>query len=139
MEQNKQDCEMDRDLPDELRDYIRTQNKDLADRAESFWRAAKPILDRQSRPGSNENGLAHVTKVELNAWRLIKASGKVSDFSSHELFLLSCGACSHDFDKGLFDKLPDGVGHGKGSGNFLIKEYKSFPNGFHGMVAISYK
>ncbi len=105
---------MNRDLPDDLREYIKTPNKNLADRVDNFWRTATPIWDRQSRPGSNENGLAHVMMVERNAWRLIKYSGKVSDFSANELFLLSCGACSHDFDKGLFDKLPDGVEHGKG-------------------------
>jgi tetratricopeptide (TPR) repeat protein len=127
---------MNRDLPDELREYIRTKNKDLADRADTFWREVTPILDRQSRPGSNENGRVHVTKVELNAWRLIKYSGKVSDFSSNELFLLSCGACSHDFDKGLFYKLPDDVEHGKGSGDFLIKEYRALQKNFHEMVAI---
>ena len=127
---------MNSDLPDNLREYLRTQDTVLADRADNFWRMAKPILDRQSSPGSNENGYLHVTMVERNVWRLIKGSGNVSDFNPYELFLLSSGACSHDFDKGLFNKLPNGLDHGKGSGDFLLKEYKTLQNSFHEMVAI---
>jgi tetratricopeptide (TPR) repeat protein len=129
------DCQMN-DLPERLREYLRTKDPDLADRANNFWKIATPILDRQSRPDSNENGLAHVEKVELNIWRLIKDSGKESEFSPLELFLLSCAALSHDFDKGLFDKLPDGVDHGKGSGDFLRENYRILQHSFPETVAI---
>jgi len=127
---------MSKELPDDLRKYLRTQDEDLAGRADNFWRMAEPILARQSRPGSNENGHVHVAMVERNVWRLIKGSGKVSDFNLYELFLLSIGACCHDFDKGLFDKLPEGVGHGEGSGDFLIKEYAALQGSFPEMVAL---
>jgi len=35
-----------------------------------------------------------------------------------------------------FNKLPNGLDHGKGSGDFLLKEYKTLQNSFHEMVAI---
>ncbi len=124
------------DLPEKLREHLRNLDKDLADRADNFWRYATPILGRQSRPGSNENGRAHVEKVELTIWRLIKDSGKASYFTPLELFILSCAAVSHDFDKGLFDKLPEGVEHGKGSGDLLINKFREFQAGFPEMVVV---
>ncbi|RUM41204.1 MAG: hypothetical protein DSY70_01820, partial [Desulfobulbus sp.] len=75
-------------------------------------------------------------KVELNIWRLIKDSGKSSSFTPLELFILSCAAVSHDFDKGLFDKLPEGVEHGKGSGDLLIKQFREFQASFPEMVVV---
>jgi len=127
---------MNKDLPDKLRDFIRTRDKDLADRADSFWRISRSILDRQNRVNSNENGYSHVERVEHNGWRLIKDTDKVSEFNVCELFILSCGACSHDFDKGLFDSLPEGLDHGEASGEFLTQEYKLFLQNFHESAAI---
>ncbi|MCH8128253.1 hypothetical protein IIC38_20250, partial [candidate division KSB1 bacterium] len=127
---------MSSDLPGELREYIRSQNKELADRADNFWRIAEPIMDRQSSPNSNENGYPHIAMVEHNAWRLIKGADKVADFDPYELFILSCAVCSHDFDKGLFDKLLIDLEHGKGSGDFLINHHKELQKSFPEAVAI---
>lgn len=127
---------MNVELPEKLRDYIRNIDPELANRADMFWRTSQPILDRQSRVDSNENGLSHVDMVERNAWRLIKESGKQNDFKPIELFILSCAACCHDFDKGLFNELPDGVRHGEGSGAYLTNEFKVFLQSFHEAVAI---
>lgn len=123
-------------LPDNLREYIRTKDKDLADKADNFWRISRPILDKQSSPNSNENGFTHVKMVERNVWRLINDSGRISDLNLHELFILSCGACCHDFDKGLFDKLPEGVAHGEGSGDYLVQEDRVFLQNFHEAAVI---
>jgi tetratricopeptide (TPR) repeat protein len=127
---------MNQELPDGLREYIRSKDKKLADRADRFWEISKPIIERQNRVDSNENGYLHVETVERNGWRLIKDSGKVSEFNVCELFILSCGACCHDFDKGLFDSLPKGVCHGEASGEFLTQENKIFLQNFHESVAI---
>jgi len=127
---------MSSDLPDNLRKYIKSQDKELSERANNFWRIVKPILERQNSPGSNENGYNHVKMVEHNAWRLIKDSNNTSEFNPYELFILSCSACSHDFDKGLFEELPDNVEHGKGSGDFLIENYEKLQQNFPEVVAI---
>ncbi len=127
---------MNKELPKKLRDYIRAIDKVLADRADTFWRISQPILDRQNRVNSNENGYPHVERVEHNSWRLIKDADKVSEFNVSELFILSCGACCHDFDKGLFNSLPEGQNHGEASGEFLNEEYRVFLQNFHESVAI---
>ena len=41
-----------------------------------------------------------------------------------ELFVISCSACSHDFDKGLLSGKDIKVDHGKGSGAYLLDNYK---------------
>ena len=127
---------MPNDLPDKLREYLKTKNTDLGERADNFWKVAQPILDRQSSVNSNENGLAHVSKVELNIWRLIKESDRISAFSEYDLFILSCAACSHDFDKGLFKELPEGTVHGEASGDFLLHNYRELQSSYPEMVAI---
>ncbi len=119
-----------------LRAYLHDNDPGLAARAENFWQYATPILDRQSRPGSNENGFAHVEQVERNIWRFIDGANKVADFNPFEWFILSCAALSHDFDKGVFKKLPEGMEHGKGSADFLLKNYKNLQGNFPEMVAI---
>ncbi|MBU1171419.1 MAG: hypothetical protein KKD44_17845 [Proteobacteria bacterium] len=127
---------MNGNVPETLRDYLKSRDEELADRANHFWRISKQILDRQSRPNSNENGEVHVKMVERNIWRLIKDSGNVSEFTPYEVFLLSCSACCHDFDKGLFDSLPYDMEHGEGSGDYVFKEFKTFLQNFHESFAI---
>ena len=114
-----------------LRGYIRDQNRDLAARADTFWREAEPVIKRQDRPDSNENGQIHVEAVERNIWKLLNDSSQLTNFNINELFLLSCGACCHDFDKGLFANLPDDIKHGVGSGDFIVGEFRVFLRGFH--------
>ncbi len=107
-----------------LREYLQQKDKDLAETVNHLWKISRPIHERQNRPDSNENGLVHIEAVEHNMWRLLESTilpnkaNNLEDFTAFELFLLSCAACCHDFDKALKSALPDGFKHGKGSGNF---------------------
>jgi len=73
----------------------------------------------------------HVQAVEDNIWRLLQTTtilnkaNNLEDFMAFELFLLSCAACCHDFDKALKSALPEGFKHGEGSGDFVEKKYGS--------------
>lgn len=123
-------------LPLKLREYLRQKNSDLADWADSLWRISSPIHERQNRPDSNENGAVHVAAVEDNIWRLLQTTilpnkaNNLDAFSDFELFLLSCAACCHDFDKALKsalpDDLPEGFTHGGGSGSFVVNNLEKF-------------
>ncbi len=116
-------------LPRKLREYIKQKDSELALIADSFWRISGPIHERQNRPDSNENGAVHMAAVEDNIWRLLQTSttenqaNNLESFSDFELFLLSCAACCHDFDKALKSALPKTLGfiHGEGSGDFVVE------------------
>ncbi|MCH7993365.1 MAG: hypothetical protein IIB57_02865 [Planctomycetes bacterium] len=58
--------------------------------------------------------------MENNIWRRLTESTKGKEFIPLEWFLLSCAACSHDFDKGLKSARPEGA-HGVASGRFVHK------------------
>lgn len=106
--------------PDKLREHLTTLDAALGQRAEMLWSLAAPIHARQSRPDSNENGVAHCQMVASNVWHLLHDSGTLDRFSATELFLLSCSACCHDFDKGLSSAIPVNMDHGEASGRFVI-------------------
>ncbi len=113
--------------PESLREYLKTMDQNLFDVVENLWRKSKPIHERQNRPDSNENGRIHVEKVESNMWRFL-ISPSISNNGNHldtlsafEIFILSCAACCHDFDKALKSALPEGFEHGEGSGKFVVK------------------
>ncbi len=114
-------------MPENLRDHLKQIHPDLATTAENLWLKSGDIHRRQNRPDSNENGRLHVEAVERNIWRLLTetrdGSGDLNllGLKSEEVFLLSCAACCHDFDKGLksANPLPPGFLHGEGSGAFV--------------------
>lgn len=118
---------MPNELPHTLRAYLQQKDQDLAAVANNLWRISRPIHERANRPDSNENGPVHVQAVENNIWRLLQTTtllnkaNNLGDFMPFELFLLSCAACCHDFDKGLKSALPEGFEHGRGSGDFVGK------------------
>ncbi|MDA3898209.1 MAG: SUMF1/EgtB/PvdO family nonheme iron enzyme [Desulfobacteraceae bacterium] len=111
--------------PRSLREYLESRDKKLSGVAENLWRVSEPIHGRQNYPDSNENGLLHLEKVENNIWRLLisppisNTEAHLEKLSNFEIFILSCAACCHDFDKGLNTALPKGFVHGEGSGEFL--------------------
>jgi len=113
--------------PHMLREYLQQKDQHLAEIANNLWRISRPIHERQNRPDSNENGPVHVQAVEDNIWRLLQTTtllnkaNNLGDFMPFELFLLSCAACCHDFDKALESALPQGFEHGRGSGDFVEK------------------
>lgn len=119
-----------------LRNHLRKKDPALANKADNFWEISKPILERQNVPNSNENGLKHVQMVEHNCWRLIDESNNLDGFSPNEIFILSCSACCHDFDKGLLTETTDGKKHGEGSGDFLLANYKRLQQSFPEVIAI---
>ncbi|MBW1933076.1 MAG: SUMF1/EgtB/PvdO family nonheme iron enzyme [Deltaproteobacteria bacterium] len=110
-----------------LREYLQQKEQDFAANANNLWRISRPIHERQNRPDSNENGLVHVKAVEENIWRLLQTTtlpnkaNNLGDFMPFELFLLSCAACCHDFDKALKSAFSEGFKHGEGSGDFVEK------------------
>ena len=110
-----------------LREYLQQKDQDLAEIANNLWRISRPIHERQNRPDSNENGFVHIQAVEDNIWRLLQTTtllnkaNNLGDFMPFELFLFSCAACCHDFDKALENALPEGFKHGEGSGDFVGK------------------
>ena len=108
-------------IPEQLRDYIRQRDERLARRADTLWDLSDPIHARQTRPDANENGRSHCQMVENYLWHLITETGNQEEFCPLDLFLLSCCACCHDFDKGLASFLPDCPPHGEGSGAFVVK------------------
>jgi len=120
----------------ELRKYLRKENELLANRADNFWEISKPIIERQNSPNSNENGYHHVMMVERNCWRLLNESNNLSEFSPEELFILSCSACCHDFDKGLLSDSIKQKDHGEGSGAYLLENYKQLQQKFPEVIAI---
>jgi hypothetical protein len=101
-----------------LRDYIISLNDDFSERIRELWRRAEPIHNRQNRTGRKEDGRCHVEIVDSNIWALLNKSNKIDEFSRCELFLLSCCACCHDFDKGLFENHL-GNEHGYNSGKYV--------------------
>jgi len=119
----------------EIRDHIRSMDRNLGARLDSLWDTAAGIHDFQSAPGGiTDFGRRHVMQIENNIWHLIthttKEQGKtmLEDFSPYELFLLSAAAYCHDFDKALF---PDSVApssyhisHGEGSAEFVTKNHQ---------------
>lgn len=118
---------MPTNLPSTLREYLLLKDTDLADIANDLWRRSRPIHECLNSPDSNENGTDHVLAVENNIWRLLQTTtqpnqaNNLEDFIPFELFLLSCAACCHDFDKAMKSKLLKGFEHGKGSGDFVVE------------------
>ncbi|MCP4589362.1 MAG: ATP-binding protein [bacterium] len=120
--------------PAGLRECLRTKSNGLAAAADNLWRISQEIHDRQNRPDSNENGRRHVEQVESNIWRLLTETHdeagalKIEGLKPREIFLLSCVACCHDFDKALKSAqlLPKGFQHGEGSGAFVVKNAATF-------------
>ena len=113
-------------IPPTLREFLLSKDQDLADIANNLWRVSRPIHECQNQPDSNENGPLHVKTVENNIWRLLQTTTRqnkannLEDFIPFELFILSCAACCHDFDKAMKSTLPAGFKHGAGSGEFVI-------------------
>jgi len=90
-----------------LRKYLEKKDEKLAKTANSLWDKSVSLHDRQNSPDSNENGRIHVKKVENNIYRLLELYSRIDNkkhidnYSAFELFILSCSACCHDFDKAL--------------------------------------
>jgi tetratricopeptide (TPR) repeat protein len=108
------------------------QDSRLAEAANRTWAIAGNIHDRQTAKGGNVNGRIHVEMVEDNIWRLLyethDRSRKLNsdNFSAVDLYLLSCAACCHDFDKGLHNSvLPADFEHGEGSGDFVYRNWQA--------------
>ncbi|MBM4326038.1 MAG: hypothetical protein FJ118_02650 [Deltaproteobacteria bacterium] len=117
-----------------LRDYLMKLDSRLAEAANRTWEIASQIHDRQTEKGANVNGRVHVEKVEENIWRFLwetndrspERKRNLDSFSSVDLYLLSCAACCHDFDKGLHNAvLPNGFQHGEGSGDFVCRNWQA--------------
>ncbi|MEE8452273.1 MAG: hypothetical protein V3R99_10175 [Thermoguttaceae bacterium] len=121
---------MSENLAGGLRDHLCQNHQGFAEVAAGLWSRAEEIHNRQNRPDSNENGRKHVERVEQNIWRLLTETTdgdtkqNLEKFKPYELFLLSCAACCHDFDKALRSALPAGFVHGEGSGDFVEKNYE---------------
>ncbi len=111
---------MTRQDSDTLRSLLEALDSALALRANTLWKIVKEIHEQQSRTPGSVNGRAHCEMVESNIWRLINETNQRDDFTALELFILSCSACCHDFDKGLEASLPEEY-HGVESGNFVVK------------------
>ncbi len=60
----------------------------------------------------------------------------MNEFSPEELFILSCSACCHDFDKGLLSYSIKQKDHGEGSGAYLFENYKQLQQKFPEVIAI---
>jgi tetratricopeptide (TPR) repeat protein len=117
-----------------LRDHLMKMNSELAEAANSTWRIAAQIHDCQTKPGGNIGGQAHVKAVERNIWRFLDETNDSSqerkknlyNFTEIDLYLLSCAACCHDFDKGLHKELlPEPFVHGEGSGDFVYLNWEA--------------
>ena len=104
-----------------LRTSLRKRDRTLGNRADEFWRRAFEIHERQTPPDATKAGWEHVIQVENNIQRLLADSPQARRFTPYELFLLSCAACSHDFDKGLKTARPGGP-HGAASGRFVYEQ-----------------
>jgi len=106
----------------------------LAEAANRTWQIASEIHDRQTEKGANVNGRRHVERVEDNIWRLLDETHdrshdrnkNLGNYSEVDLYLLSCAACCHDFDKGLHNAvLDEDFKHGEGSGDFVYKNWQA--------------
>jgi len=126
---------MTRDLRDiNIREYIRLKKPELATRLDYLWLVSKELHDLQNRGDGTENGRDHVEMVEHNVWRFLVATTdkknqpNIKNFNVTEIFLLSCAACCHDFDKAL-EKYDQDVfpkqqfAHGEGSADFVRKNH----------------
>ena len=117
-----------------LRSYLREMLPELADVAESLWKRAKGLHDRQTAKGSyTENGERHVLAVERNIWALLTSETRYKGAhvldNPFEVFVLTCAACTHDFDKAFHPDHPpfaiaelipkEGYRHGQGSAIYL--------------------
>ena len=116
-----------------LREYLKNVDASLGARAEELWRKSAGLHERLTKPDDNANGAIHLKCVEDNIYQFLKQSQKIDTagnadaFSPMELFILSAGACCHDYDKGLGTAMPastDGSAsrwpHGEGSGRFVV-------------------
>jgi hypothetical protein len=117
---NTSECEM---AESKLRQYLKALDSDLARRADVFWELAKEIQTRANRPDSSDNGISHCLYVELYIWRLLDETQRLDNFSATELYLLSCSACCHDFDRALRSSIASSAEHGEGSGSFVVNHY----------------
>ncbi|MBN1512504.1 MAG: HEAT repeat domain-containing protein, partial [Phycisphaerae bacterium] len=105
-----------------LREYLLSTAPDYGRRADVLWKdIAPPLHERQTRTDENIGGGLHAKRVEEYIWRLICESRQLDEFRPIELFILSCAACTHDFDKGLKSCIPDDSSHGIGSGVFVLE------------------
>jgi len=116
-----------------LRDYLMQQDSSLAEAANHTWTIASAIHDRQTKKAGNVDGRKHVEQVEMNVWRLLSETFEqpagtpcnLERFTTRDLYLLSCAACCHDFDKGLHNEVLEGnFKHGEGSGKFLFENWE---------------
>ena len=111
-----------------LRDHLMQKDSHLAE--------ASKIHDRQTSRGGNDNGRTHVESVENNIWRLLSETHEnppgsrlnLDRFQPLDIYLLSCAACCHDFDKGLHNDVLSELGedfkHGAGSGKFIFDNWE---------------
>lgn len=112
-------------LPGTLQEYLAARDQELFEILKGLWRRARSVHDCQNNPNGNENGYNHVKAVEQNIYQLLQHTtvpnkpNSLDKFKPLELFLLSCSACCHDFDKAL--SLPAGFEHGQCSGDFVLK------------------
>ncbi len=106
-----------------IADWIAQKDESLSTLLKYLWNVSKPLHELQNESDGTENGRKHVEMVEHNIWRLIHERHTLGEFNTTELFLLSAGACCHDFDKALRkynpDTFPKVFKHGTGSADFL--------------------
>jgi hypothetical protein len=116
-----------------LRDYLMQQDPDLATAANYTWGIAYDIHDRQTSKGGNINGRKHVEQVEKNIWKFLSetyerppgSQRNLEKYRPMDIYILSCAACCHDFDKGLHNEvLGSDFRHGEGSGKFVYDNWE---------------
>lgn len=116
---------MKKQLPENFREYLASRDSGLADRANVLWNyVSKHIHSKQTGRKPTEGGHFHCELVEHNIWRFIKEKGRQEEFNNIELFILSCSACCHDFDKGLLISEFSNSNHGFGSGSYVYENSK---------------
>ena len=116
-----------------LRNYLMSLDTVLANAANYTWDKAAVIHERQTRVGENVNGTKHVKQVEKNIWKILddghgtlkQGQTQLEKLDETEIYLLSCAACCHDFDKGITPEVLEGdFEHGEGSGQFVLRNYE---------------
>ncbi len=116
---------MENKLKNGLREYLRNKDSNFSERLDVLWNYISPqIHSKQTGKQSTESGHEHCASVEKNIWEFIKKTDRINEFKDIELFILSCAACCHDFDKGLLINKYKNGSHGIGSASYIYDRYR---------------
>lgn len=119
-----------------IREYVKQGDPDPRYRLAYLWQVSRELHELQNRGDGTQNGPIHVATVEDNGWRLLHTSDlrdggrilHVDKFTPYQVFLFSCAACCHDFDKALekyeASSLKQRFVHGVGSADFVKKNFE---------------